>query len=375
MPLRVKAAAAAPALLSLTLLTVPAAAQVRIGLAAPLTGPDAGFGGGMRAGVEQAVADINRAGGIVGQKIQLVVQDDAGDPKQAAEAARRLAAAGVRLVVGPLDSGATAAALPIFEEAGLLAVTPGATWASLTARGAGRLFRLAGNDAQQGAVAGAWLAETFQGRPVAILNDKTGFGRSLAEDAARVLRSRGGREALFEGINRGDKDFPALIGRMRAAGVEAVYFGGLAPEAAMLVRALREAGLQAPLVASDGILDKDFAQLAGPGAEGTLMTLAPDPPRLPETKGAKGARTPEDEMFAAPAYAAIEVIRQGIEGARSTDPAKVAAFLHAGRPLRTVVGEVAFDGKGDLTRSPYRLHVWHRTPDGRIDYAGNAVPR
>lgn len=371
------ASVALPALLGASTLSTAAVAQVKIGLAAPLTGPDAAFGQGMRFGAEQAVADINRAGGIAGQKLQLVVLDDAGEPKQAMAIARKFTGDGIRFVVGHLTSGATAVALPIYDETGTVALTPTATWAPLTARGAWNLFRLCGNDAQQGTLAGNWLADQFQEWPVAIINDKTTFGRALADEVARVLKARGGREALFEGVARGEKDFSALIDRMKALRVEAVFFGGLAPDAALLIRAMREAGIGAPLIGSDGLLDKDFAQIAGPGAEGTLMTLTADTRRLPDGKGAAAriSRTPEAEMVAARTYAAFEMLKAGIEGAGSTEGRKVADYLRGGKPVKTFVGELAFDAKGDLSKSPYAIQVWRRVPDGRIDYAGHEAGR
>ncbi|WP_232631456.1 branched-chain amino acid ABC transporter substrate-binding protein, partial [Methylobacterium sp. Leaf118] len=276
---------AALALLASMSVAAPAAESLRIGLAVPLTGPDAGFGQGARLGAEAAVAEINRAGGVLGQKLQLVVQDDAGDAKQAAAAARRLVGGGVRFVVGHLTSGAAAAAAPVYEEAGLLSITPGATWAPLTRRGAALLFRLAGNDAQQGALGGSLLAGRFRDRPVAILHDRTSFGRGLADEAGRALKAQGGRERLFEGVARDEREIAGLVAKLRALGIEAVYFGGLHAPAALLLRAMREAGLPATLIGSDGLLDRDFAQSAGPAAEGTLMTLSPSPPRLPEARG------------------------------------------------------------------------------------------
>ncbi|MCE4223470.1 branched-chain amino acid ABC transporter substrate-binding protein [Methylobacterium sp. C25] len=370
-------ALAAAALLAWPAAASAAPAPIRIGLAAPLTGPDAGFGQGMQAGAEQAVADINRGGGVNGQKLQLVVRDDAGDPKQAAIVAKSFATDGVTLVVGHLNSGASAAALGVYEDAGIVAITPAAAWTSLTSRGAWNVFRLCGSDAQQGALAGSWLAEHFAGKPVALINDKTAFGRGLADEATRALKERGGREALFEGISRGDKDFSGLVARMKAAKVDAVYFGGGSAEAALLVRAMRDGGFAGTFIGSDGILEKDFAQIAGPGADGTVMTLAPEPRKLPDGKDRKPAasRPPEAEAFAARSYAAVEVLKGAIEATKSADARRVAEFLHSGRPLRTLLGDVAFDARGDLKNPPYGLVVWRKTPDGRIDYAGNELPR
>jgi branched-chain amino acid transport system substrate-binding protein len=176
-----------------------------------------------------------------------------------------------------------------------------------------------------------------------------------------------------------------------------VYFGGLAPDAAVLLRGLRDAGVTALLVGSDGLLDPAFPQAAGPAAEGTVMTLPADPPRLPEpkapdakapdTKGpdtkasdmktAKGPRSPEANAVAAQAYAAVEVLRQGVLGAGSADSRAVAAYLHQGRTLRTILGDLAYDARGDLKPDPRRpatiLQAWKRMPDGRIDFSGNDV--
>lgn len=359
----------------------PAAAQapVRIGLSAPLSGPDAAFGQGLRQGAEQAVADLNRAAG--GRpRLVLVPADDAGEAKQAVAVARKLTAEGVRLVVGPFESGAVAAASPVYEDAGAVMMTPGATYAPLTGRGLWNLFRLAPSDVQQGRTAGAYLAKTFAGRRVGILNDRSTFGRALADAVAAQLKEAGAPEVLFDSFPRGTRDLSDLIARLKAARVEAVYFGGLAPEAATLLHAMRQAGLGATLVASDGILDPGFATAAGPVGEGTVMTLAPDPPRLPDPRGGKPVpRSAESESVAAGAYAAVELLAQSVERARAADPKtgriadgrKVAEVLRSGPPFRTVLGSVGFDARGDRTGGPVVLRVWRRTPDGRLDYAGH----
>lgn len=353
------------------LVSVPAFAQapLKIGLSAPLTGPDAAFGQGLRLGAEQAVADLNRGGG---RKIALVVADDAGDPKQAVAIARKFAAEGVSLAVGPFASSVAALALPAYEEAGIVMVAPGATWSPLSARGAWNLFRLAPSDAQQAAFAGAYIAERYGTRRIGIVHDRTTFGRGLADEVSRTLKARGRREVLFESLVRGSKDASDLAARLKRAAVEVVYFGGLAPEAALLIKAMRDADLDAPLVGSDGILDKDFAPAAGPGAEGTVMTMEPEPRRLPEVRGAKAVpRTPEADAVAARSYAAVELLAQGAARARSTQGTKVAAALREGSPIRTLVGDLSFDQAGDTRYPDLVLRTWRRTADGRIDYLGS----
>ncbi len=302
--------------------------------------------------------------------------------------AGRFAADGVRLVVGPFGASAVAASAPAYADAGGVVVTPGAASAVLGGRGLWNLFRLGPSDAQQGRAAGAYLARDFAGRPIGIVHDRSTFGRGLAEAVAARLKQAGEREALFEGFDRGARDLSALAGRLKAGRVEAVYFGGMAAEAASLVRAMREAGLGAPMVAGDGILDPAFAA-AGPAGEGTVMTLPLDPPRQPDApRGTRPPpRGPEAESVAAAAYAAVEVLAQAVERARAADPRagdpktgwipdgrKVAAALCGTAPFRTVLGPVAFDASGDRTGDAVALRVWRRTPDGRLDYLGNDVP-
>jgi branched-chain amino acid transport system substrate-binding protein len=359
---------------------LPALAQapaVRIGLSAPLTGPDAAFGQGLRAGAEQAVAELNRAGG---RRFALTVADDGGDPRQAAAVAGRLTADGISLVVGPLQSSSVAAAAPVYERAGAVLIAPAAAYGPLTGRGLWNLFRLGGGDPMQARAAADYLARTYAGRPVAVVSDKTTFGRGLAEAIAARLKELGQGEPVFLSVERGTRDFSATVARLAAAKVAAVYFGGLAPEAAGLVKAMRDAKLGAAFVASDGILSQTFAALGPPG-EGSVMTLAPDPPRLPEPRtGKPPARTPEAESVAASAYAAVQLLAQGVERGQAADPRtgkvdgrKVAQALRAERG-RTILGQIGFDGRGDQTGAGVVLRVWRRTPDGRLDYAGQEPP-
>ncbi|KQP76852.1 amino acid ABC transporter substrate-binding protein [Methylobacterium sp. Leaf111] len=359
-----------------------AEAQVRIGLSAPLTGPDAAFGQGLRLGAEQAVADLNRAGGVDGQRLVLVVADDGGEGKQGLAVARRFAAERVGLVVGPFNAGVAGLAMPVYEEAGIVAVTPGTGSAALTAKGLWNVFRTVPNEAEQGRLAGAYLVGRHGGQRIGLVHDKSPFGRGLAEGVSRVLKAADQPEAAFETLTRGERDVSGLVARLKRARVEVVYFGGLAPEAAVLLRGLRDAGVTAPLVGSDGLLDPAFPQAAGPAAEGTVMTLTADPPRLPEpktpdAKATKGPRSPDANAVAAQAYAAVEVLRQGVLGAGSAEGRAVAAYLHEGRALRTVLGDLAYDARGDLKPDPRRpatvLQAWKRMPDGRIDFAGNDV--
>ncbi|WP_375409800.1 ABC transporter substrate-binding protein [uncultured Methylobacterium sp.] len=209
-----------------------------------------------------------------------------------------------------------------------------------------------------------------------MVHDKTTFGRGLADEVVRTLKAAGEAEAAFEGFDRGERDLSRLVGRLARARVEVVYLGGLAADAVTLVRALRGAGLTAPLVGSNGLIDRDFVA----EAEGTVMTAPPEPRRLPEIKASEVRnpagrllRTPEAETVVGQTYAAVEVLVRAIDGAKSTEPRTVAAFLHTGQPVKTLIGDLAYDTQGDLLRSGYALYAWRRTGDGRIDYLGHQI--
>lgn len=358
---------------------IPAEAQavVRIGLSVPLTGADAAFGLGLRSGAEQAIADLNRAGP---RRYALVVADDSGEPRQAAAVAARFAAESVAVVIGPFESSAVAAALPIYERAATVLISPGATYGPLTARGAWNLFRLGASDPQQARAAAEYLAKAYPARPIGLVNDRTTFGRNLADGVAARLRELGQREAVSEAFDRGSPDLTAVVRRLAEAQVAAVYFGGLAPEAVSLVRAMRHAKLDATLVASDGILDPAFAALGAAG-DGTVMTMAPEPPHLPEPPGAKAlVRTPEANAVAASAYAAVQVFAQAIDRDPVIDPRngradgrKLAQTLRSGS-WKTVLGPVGFDKQGDQSGGAVVLRVWRSLSDGRFDFAGQEVP-
>src|SRR6185369_12217547 len=199
-----------------------ASAQIKVGVAGPLTGPNAAFGAQLQKGAEQAAADINAAGGINGEQIKVVVGDDVSDPKQGISVANKFVADGVKFVVGHFNSGVTIPASDVYAENGILVITPSATNPQLTERGLWNTFRTCGRDDQQGAVAGGYLAANFKDAKIAVIHDKTPYGQGLADETKKALNAAGTTETMYEGVNVGDKDFSALIAKMKEAGVTVV---------------------------------------------------------------------------------------------------------------------------------------------------------
>ncbi len=354
--------------------SAPAGGTVKIGLAGPLTGSSAAFGTQLKNGAEQAVIDINEAGGILGKKIELIVGDDVGDPKQGVSVANKFAGEGAKFVVGHFNSGVSIPSSDVYAENGILQITPGSTNPTFTERNMWNVFRVCGRDDQQGTVAGNYIADQLKDKKIAIVHDKTTYGKGLADETKKAMNAKGVTEVLYEGINTGEKDFSALISKIKEAGADIVYWGGLHTEGGLILRQMRDAGVTATLMGADGIATDEFGAVAGPGSEGTLMTFAPDPQKRPEAKAVIekfGARKIKPEAYTLYSYAAMQILKQAAEKANSLDPKKIAEVMHSGEVFKTVIGDISYDKKGDITRLDYTMYTWKKQPDGKITYIQN----
>jgi branched-chain amino acid transport system substrate-binding protein len=359
-----------------------ATAQVRLGIGAPITGGAAAFGAQIRQGAEQAADDINAAGGILGQKIVTSIGDDRADPKDGVSVANKFAGDRVKFVVGHFNSGVSMAASEVYRENGMLEITPASTNPQITERKMWNMFRLCGRDDQQGGIAAAIIAQRFPGKRIAFVHDKTTYGQGLAEETRKALNGKGMKEVMFEGVNKDDKDFTALVSKLKSVNPDLVYWGGLHDTGGLILRQMRAQGLNTPLMGGDGITDDEFASIAGPGAEGTLMTFSPDPRTNPKNKAIvdlfRTKRGFEPQAYTLYSYAAVQIIKQAAEQAKSVDPRKVAEVMHSGQSFDTVLGDVSFDSKGDVSnegyvvggkkKDRYVLYLWKKGPDGRITY-------
>jgi branched-chain amino acid transport system substrate-binding protein len=365
-----KSLLSAVALSAMVAFSGTAYADLLIGIGGPLTGPNAAFGAQIQKGVEAAAAEINAAGGINGEQIKLVLGDDVSDPKQGISVANKFVADGVKFVVGPFNSGVAIPSSEVYAENGIVMVSPAATNPVYTERGLWNVFRTCGRDDAQGGVAGKYLADNFKDAKIAVVHDKTPYGQGLADETKKALNAAGVNEVIYEGVNTGDKDFSALIGKMKEAGVSIIYWGGLHTEAGLIIRQAKDAGLTAKLVSGDGIVSNEFASIAGDAVEGTLNTFGPDPTLRPENKDlvekfkASGFNP---EAYTLYSYAALQSIAGAAKAAGSNEPEAVAAALKAGT-FTTVLGELGFDEKGDPKLPGYVMYEWKKGPDGKFSY-------
>ena len=312
-----------------------ASAQLKMGVMGPITGSNAAFGKQLTDGAELAVEDFNKAGGILGQKVTLSKADDAGDPKQGVSVANKFVGDGIKFVVGAFNSGVTMPSSEVFAENGILQITPASTNPKVTERGLWNIHRTCGRDDQQGSVAGGYIIKNYKGKKVAIVHDKTTYGQGLADETRKALTAGGMKEVLYEGVNTGEKDFSALITKLKNAGVDLVYFGGLHTEGGLIVRQMR------------------------------------DRPEAAKVVAAYKAKGINPEAYTLYSYAAAEVVKQAAENAKSLDPKKVAENIRSGAKFKTVIGELSFDKKGDITRPDYVVYTWKKGADGKITYVQN----
>ncbi|HVJ52392.1 MAG TPA: branched-chain amino acid ABC transporter substrate-binding protein [Aliidongia sp.] len=358
------------AVLGALALSAGARADILIGMAGPITGSNAAFGEQFKRGSEKAVADLNAKGGVLGQKLSLSVGDDACDAKQAVAVANQLASKNVVFVAGHFCSSSSIPASAVYADAGILQISPGSTNPALTEdaakKGWDNVYRTCGRDDVQGKVAGEYLAAHYKGKSVAIVDDKSTYGKGIADETRKAMNAAGLKEAVDEQITAGDKDFSALISKLKQANVAAIYFGGYQVEAGLIVRQAHEQGLKAILLGGDSLNTQEFWQITGPAGEGTLFTFAPDPEKSPSAKALVDAFKKdgyEPEGYTLYSYAAVQIFAQAAEKAKSTKLKDLVKAMHD-TTFETVIGPIKYDAKGDITQGGFV--VWKWNGDGKF---------
>lgn len=336
----------------------------------PMTGPYTRFGEQMKAGAAQAINDINKSGGVNGRQLRLIFDDDACDPKQAAAIAGRLVNLSVKMVAGHFCSGASVAAAKIYAAASVVQISPASTNPRFTDERAGPgVFRVSGRDDRQGAVTGAYLADKFKDRKVAILHDRTVFGKGLADETRKAMNRIGLKEVLYEAFAAGEKDYATLVAKLKQAAIDVVYVGGFHTEAGLIVREMRAQGMASQFVGGEALATPEFWQIAGAAAEGTLMAFWPDPRRsqaASQLVKALAARQVEPERTVLYTYAAVQVWAQAANAAGSDDAKAVTAKLNE-LEFKTVLGSFTFDNKGDPSLPPFTLYEWKAGTYRQVD--------
>lgn len=352
-------------LLPLLLSASPALADILIGAAAPLSGPNAALGEQLRRGVERAVEDINATGGIRGEKLTVQFADDGCDPRKAVDVATGFVSAGVKAVVGHYCSGASIPASKVYEKAGIVQISPASTHAKFTDDGGWNVIRLVPRDDAQAAAAAALVQDRFAGQKIAVVNDQSPAFTALAEAFAASLRQKGITPALQQSFKAGTKDFAALVKQVADSGAGVVYLSGSYVEGGLFAQALRAAGSQAQIVSGDSLVTEDYGNQAKDAASGTLSSFTYDARKFPTAQGLVQRFRDADqnpEGFTLYAYAAVQALAAAAEATGTLDSTRLAEWLRGGNRFDTVVGAVSFNAKGDLNAPSI---AWFKWIDGR----------
>ncbi len=348
------------------------AETLKIGIAGPVTGPVAQYGDMQKIGAMMAIDKINEAGGINGMTLEGVIYDDACDPKQAVAVANRIVNDEIRHVIGHLCSSSTEPASDIYEEEGVMMITAASTSPSITEKGYELIFRTIGLDSLQGTLAAEYIQNSIKPQRLAVIHDKQQYGEGLATTVRNMLAEAGTEAVMFEGVTPGDKDFSALIAKLKRNDVDFVYYGGYHPELGLILRQSREKGFDSPFMGPEGVVNSDLAAIAGKAMEGVLATAPKSFDQSPENAALVAAFEARDEdpsgPFVFPAYSAVQVMTEAMTATGNTDPYELADYLRANR-FQTTIGEIGFDEKGDLTEPTFEIYTLHtdgsKTPVGK----------
>lgn len=345
-------------------LAAPAFAEtIKLGLMCPLTGKWASEGQDMKNIVSLLVDETNAAGGINGKKVELVVEDDAGDPRTAALAAQKLAGAGVVAVIGTYGSAVTEASQNIIAEAGLVHVGTGSTSIRLTEKGLPLFFRTCPRDDAQGAAAAEAIVKGGF-KKVALLHDKSSYAKGLADESRKALEKAGVEIVFYDALTPGERDYTAILTKLKSAAPDVVFFTGYYPETGMLLRQKKEMGWDVPMMGGDAANHQDLVKIAGADAARGYFFISPPLPQDMDTQEARHFleaykaryQSVPVSVWAVVAGDAYKVIEAAL-AAGNTDPEDMAQWLKQLKDMPGLTGKLGFDEKGDRVGEFYRSYM------------------
>lgn len=350
-----------------------AADTIKIGLMAPLTGAWASEGQDMQQIVNLLAEEVNAAGGILGQKVEIITEDDGGDPRTAALAAQRLSTQKIAAVIGTYGSAVTEASQGIYDEAGIIQVANGSTAIRLTEKGLARFLRTCPRDDEQGLVAYKTL-KSGGFKAIAILHDNSSYAKGLADEAKALLEKDGLKIVFYDALTPKENDYTAILTKLKAANPDVVFFTGYYSEAGLLLRQKMEMNWKVPFIGGDATNNPDLVKIAGKDAAQGFMFLSPPVPQDLDTAEAKAFmaayqkkyNSAPGSVWAVLAGDGFRVVAKAIEATKSTDPAKMAAYMKNDlKQFPGLTGAISFNAKGDRVGDLYRVY--------KVDASGGFV--
>jgi len=325
---------------------------IKLGVAGPHSGDLASYGIPTIKAAELVVKDVNARGGILGKKVELVVEDDVCKPEVATNTATKLASQRVPIVLGHICSGATKAALGIYKDSKIVAMSPSATNPALTQSGDyPNFFRTIASDDAQARLQVNFALDKLKLKKIAVLHDKGDYGKGLAEFAKAFLEADPrGEIVLYEGITPGAVDYSAVVQKIKRSRAEAVIFGGYHPEASKIVTQMRKKRMKTIFISDDGVKDDTFIKVAGKYAEGVYASgpqdVSTNPLAIAANRAHRKAYGADPGAFFLNAYAAAQALLNAVEQSRSTDYDAVKKALQT-KLVDTTLGKIKFDESGD----------------------------
>jgi branched-chain amino acid transport system substrate-binding protein len=342
----------------------PEVIKIKIGFAAPLTGPQAHLGKDMQNGAEMAIEEINAMNPGVGSspaRFELLVEDDMADPRTATTIAQKFVDKGVSGVIGHLNSGTTIPASKIYNDNGIVQISPSATAIAYTSQGYKNAFRVMANDSQQGKALGNYATASggMNAQKIAIVDDRTAYGQGLADEFEKAVVANGAVIVVREFTNDKATDFNAILTNIKGKSPDLLFFAGMDKQGALMVRQMRELALKAIFMGGDGIRSEEFIKNAGADAEGVIGSLPgvsfdmmPGGIAFKEKFESKYGAI---QVYAPYTYDAVHMMAKAIMLSGSNESAKyqptLAAMKHTG-----VTAEISFDQMGDLNGGAVTLY-------------------
>lgn len=342
----------------------PEVMTVKIGSASPLTGPQAHIGIDIRNGVQLAIDDLNAKGVEIGGKkvkFELVAEDDEANPTKATTVAQKLVDAKVAAVVGHFNSGASIPASKVYADAGVPQISPASTNPDYTLKGFKTTFRVVAHDGHQGPTLARFAVNTLKMKNIAVIDDSTSYGQGLADNFEAAAKTLGAKIIAREHTTDKDTDFKAILTGIKGKKPDLIMFGGIDPQAAPMIRQMKELGIKAKFIGGDGIQTPNLIKLAGDAAEGAMASI----PGLPKDQMPGGKAflekykakfNQEVELYAPMGYDAVFVFVEAMKRAGSADPAKFLPEISK-TDYQGIIGPIAFDDKGDLKNGPITIYV------------------
>jgi branched-chain amino acid transport system substrate-binding protein len=341
---------------------------VRIGHVAPTSGAIAHLGKDNENGARMAIDELNAKGVTLGGKkvkFELLLEDDASDPKQGTAAAQKLVDAKVNGVIGHLNSGTTIPASKIYSDAGIPQISPSATNPKYTQQGFKTAFRVVANDGQLGGTLGKYAVQNLKGKKIAVIDDRTAYGQGVAQEFVKGAKGNGAAIVAQQYTNDKATDFNAILTAIKAKSPDVIFFGGMDAVAGPMMRQMKQLGINAKFMGGDGICTEGLAKLAG-DAIGEEQVVCAEAGGVADAqkKGMDDFRTAykkkfnnEVQLYAPYVYDATMVMVEAMKKADSADPAKYLPQL-AKIQYKGVTGPIAFDAKGDIKDGTLTLFTY-----------------